>query len=234
MSCRSYITWLSRNVGGTGFTRTELLEAVDNAQLRILGQDLRMMRVLPDPYLTTVDQTYSYVASTSIFDSIGGTQGSLSGDIRKVNRIFTYEPVEYGLLADYGRTRTDRPPVHASPESSDAIDIPFESIESSGPGKADAKIILWHANNPGASTTKYMCECYKWPTSLTSEAQDITVPITYQRSLLFYGVLLELEQSEYGNVQYAQQMYDKWMLEFKYSQSNAPTTSGTSTPVRPC
>jgi hypothetical protein len=56
------------------YTRAQVLDVTNNAQNEILGENLMLMRVRPDPFMTTVDATYSYVAASSFHDSSAGYQ----------------------------------------------------------------------------------------------------------------------------------------------------------------
>ena len=66
-------------------------EILNRVQNEVLGETTQLMRVKPDPFFATTDETYSYAASSSIYVSDDGTQGSLVGDIRTVKDIYSWD-----------------------------------------------------------------------------------------------------------------------------------------------
>lgn len=232
MTTSQFISWLSKRVGGNKFSRTDLLDAVNQAQNEILGRDIFFMRIKPDPYFRTTDGTYSYAASTAIRDSIDGTT---TYDIRKVSRIYTFN-IRSSPIFEYGgiNRTTHRPEYMVNPMSSDETIIPADCEQSVTPNSADCRVKLWRENNPGTQTTIYLAEAYRWPTQLSSESVALSIPEQFQRGLLKYAVLKDLEYTEYGSADKPEDLYQRELAKFDAWASRGATTRPTSTPPREC
>ena len=63
MTFREFINLVKAEVG-TALTEQRIIENTNWAQNEILGENCDLMRVKPDPFMTTEDGVYSYAAST--------------------------------------------------------------------------------------------------------------------------------------------------------------------------
>lgn len=232
MTTGAYISWLIRRLGGNKFSRQDLLEAVNQAQNEILGRDIAFMRIKPDPYFRTTASTYTYVASTAILDSV---DGATAYDVRNVSRIYTFNVRSSPIFEYGGLNRTShRPETMVNPMVSDETIIPSDVTQSSNPSSSDCSVRLWRENNPGTQTTIYLAEAYKWPTQLTSETISLSIPANFQRGLLKYAVMKDLEYTEFGSADKPEDMYEKELKKFDAWASRGATTRLTSTPPREC
>jgi len=75
---------------GSELTRARALTYLNNAQNQLLIGNNRLMRVLPDPFLTTVAGTFDYAASDSLYSSSGDVKGATQYDIYNVSRIYSF------------------------------------------------------------------------------------------------------------------------------------------------
>lgn len=232
MTTGQYISWLIKRIGGNKFSRQDLLDAVNSAQNEILGRDIRFMRILPDPYFRTTSGTYNYVASTQIYDSVDGTT---QYDIRNVSRIYTFNIRSSPIFEYGGINRTShRPEYMVNPMASDETVIPSDCVQSIRPNASDCRVKIWRENNPGTQTTLYLAEAYRWPTQLTSESVSLSIPEQFQRGLLKFAVLKDLEYTEYGSADNPEEKYEEELAKFDLWSSRGATTIHTSTPPREC
>jgi hypothetical protein len=138
---------------GAAWTRAQILDIVNNAQNEILGEDLMLTRVRPDPFFATTDATYSYTAATSIYDSSAGTQGSLSGDVRTVKEIYSFN--NSVSIFDYQTLdpASEKPNQVEFTQTKDRVTMRFDCVDSLGPTLSDCTVKLYATNNPGTTTT---------------------------------------------------------------------------------
>lgn len=231
MTTSEYVSWLIKRVGGNKFSRQDLIDAINQAQNEILGRDILYMRVKPDPYFVTTAATYSYVASSAILDSL---DGSTTYDIRNVSRIYA-PSFSHSRFSDYGgpNRSTMRPEntVNANPGE---IHIPSDCEQSINPDSLDCTVKLHRENDPGTQATLYLAECYKWPTQVLSEGTALSIPVQFQRGLLKYAVLKDLEYTEFGSADRPEDLYAKELKKFDAWASRGATTRPTGTPPREC
>lgn len=232
MTTAAYITWLSKRIGGNSFSRVELREAINLAQNEILGREIRFMRIKPDPFLVTTDGTYRYVASTSVLDSL---DGATTYDVRHISRLYTNNNRRSGIL-DYGGVHSisSKPDKLANPHTSPEVIMSVDFEQSLAPSSSDAVIKFFRENNPGTTTETYMVEAYKWPTQIVSENIALSIPETFQRNLLKYAVLQELEYTEYGSADRPIELYEREISKFLSWANGGATTDPTCTPPRDC
>lgn len=181
-------------------TRARALVYLNNAQNELLVGNNRLMRVFPDPFLTTVAATYQYDASTTLFDSTGGTKGTVTYDIYNVSKIYSFSK-DNAFLYRYngaGNTRSSRPYTSGSGIFQDEVSAPADVIKSVEPNSQDCSIIWWEENDPGATTVDWRAECYRYPNQLTSEGIALETPSQYQDTLLLWLVLKRLGIRQFG------------------------------------
>ncbi len=234
MTTAQYVSWLSKRIAGNLFSRQDLVDAINQAQNEILGRDLLCMAVRPDAYLHTTAGTYVYAASTFLFDSIDGTT---QYDIRKVSKIYTFQASQSPIYAYGGLNKTSHRPEHMlNPMASDETVIPSDCTQQSLiPGAADCIIKLWRENNPGTTTQVYLAEAYRWPTQVTSESVAMSIPEQFQRGLLKYAILKDLEYTEYGSADHPEEGYRRELARFDSLYANKGAKSDlTGTPPREC
>ena len=228
MTTGQYISWLIQRIAGNLFTRQQLLDAVNQAQNEILGRDIHFMRVLPDPYLRTTAGTYRYTASSSLYDSIDNTT---QYDIRNVSRVYALN-VRHSPIFEYGGL--NRTTHHPETIHQNEVNVPADVQQSKKPLGSDCTIALWRENDPGTQTTVYLAEAYKWPTQLTSESVALSIPEQFQRGLLKYAVLKDLEYTEAGYADKPEELYKKALSEFDSWSSRGAKTTITATQPRDC
>lgn len=184
---------------GAEVPRAKAISAVNAAQNDLLGiKRLRLMRVLPDPFLTTVAGTFQYAASSALFSSVGGVKGVTQWDIRDIGRLFAMDEAQgYLPYAGYGAP-SFRPLEPVSPGNSPEVDAPAELIPSKEPLSQDASIVFWEDNDPGTTTITWRAEAYRWPTQFTGEGVALEVPAGYHRTLLLWKVLQLFGIRQYG------------------------------------
>jgi len=184
----------------SGFTRVRALAYLNNAQNELLVGNNRLMRVFPDPFLTTVAGTYQYDASDDLYDSTGGVKGITQYDIYNVSKLYSLSK-DNQFLYSYngaGNTRSSRPYKASSGIFADEVTAPADLIKSIEPNSADCSIIWWEENDPGATTVDWRAECYRYPNQLTTEGVAMECPSQYQDTLLLWLVLKRLGIRQYG------------------------------------
>ena len=230
MTTAQFISWLSQRIPGNLFSRPQLLDAVNQAQNEILGRDIKYMRINPDAYFHTVAGTYAYTASSSLYNSVNGTA---QYDIREVKRVYTYNIQNTAIFAYGGWNRVShRPDKFVNAMSSDEVEIAFDTVPSIAPNSSDCKINLWSENDPGTTTTTFRVIAYKWPTQLTAETIALSIPDQFQRGLLKYAVLKDLEYTEFGSADKPEVLYEQQLLKFDLWANGIRGTAGGLTPPR--
>lgn len=193
METSAFIDLVQENIGSE-LSRSKALEYTNNAQNDLLRRANRFMRIVPDPFLTTVAGTFQYAASTSLFSSVGGTQGATQYDVRLVSRIYSIsDSLSYG--GDYGRTK------YAYEPNSDFSEVtaPVTVIQSKKANAEDCQLIWWEQTDPGSTTIDWRAEAYRWPNQLLSESVDLEIPDGFQDTLLLYKVLKRLGIRQFGS-----------------------------------
>ena len=182
------------------FTRARALAYLNNAQNELLVGNNRLMRVFPDPFLTTVAGTYQYDASDDLFDSTGGVKGTVTYDIYNVSKLYSFSKDNTSLYSynGAGNSGSSRPYVEDSGKFRDEVTAPADIIKSIEPNSVDCSIIWWEENDPGATTIDWRAECYRYPNQLNSEGIAMECPSQYQDTLLLWMVLKRLGIRQYG------------------------------------
>jgi len=185
---------------GSELTRARALTYLNNAQNQLLIGNNRLMRVLPDPFLTTVAGTFDYAASDSLYSSSGDVKGATQYDIYNVSRIYSFSKDNSSLYAynGIGNSTSSRMYRPLNNQSSDEVFAVADVVKSIEPNSADCSIIWWAENDPGATTVDWRAECYRYPNQLTAESISLETPSQYQDTLLLWLVLKRLGIRQYG------------------------------------
>jgi len=185
---------------GSELTRPRALTYLNNAQNQLLVGNNRLMRVLPDPFLTTTAGTFDYAASTFLFSSIGDVKGATQYDIYNVSRLYSFNKDGSQLYAynGVGNSTSSRMYKPLNNRSSDEVFAVADVVKSIEPNSADCSIVWWGENDPGATTIDWRAECYRYPNQLTAETIAMETPSQYQDTLLLWLVLKRLGIRQYG------------------------------------
>jgi hypothetical protein len=230
MLTSQYISWLTQRIAGNLFSRQQLLDAVNQAQNEILGRDIKYMRLNPDPFIHTVAGTFLYTASSAIFSGVDNTT---QYDIREVKRVYTYNVRNTRNFAYGGWDRiSHRPDSFVNAYASDEVDLAFDCTPSIAAVSQDAKVAFWRENDPGTQTADLRAVAFRWPTQLTSENIRLMIPDQFQRGLLKYAVLRDLEYTEFGSADKPEDLYQKELLRFDGWANGIKNTAGGATPPR--
>jgi len=206
---------LVRNEVGTAVTRQRILELTNRAQNEILSENNEQMRVMPDPFFATADATYSYVASSYIYDSSDGTQGSLVGDIRDVSSIYSFSSSANIFDQQTLDPSSEKPNQVELTPTKDRVTARVDVIKSTKPDNSDCVVKWWEGNNPGDTTITWRAKAYKWPDQLVSENIDLTLTHEFHDTLLFYAVLRRLERREYRRNEEAFSKFEFWYKRWR-------------------
>ena len=184
---------------GSELTRAKAYAAINNAQNYLLAaRNLGIMRVTPDPFLTTVSGTFTYAASSALFSSVGGVKGATQYDIRAVARIFAFNNDQRVFAYNSQDVVSDRPYEEENGAASSEVRAVQDIIQSVKPLSADCTIYWWEDQDPGDTTIDWRAECYRWPTQFTAETVDLEVPEFFQDTMLLWHVLQRLGIKQYG------------------------------------
>jgi len=217
----------------SGLTRARALVYLNNAQNELLVGNNRLMRVYPDPFLTTVAATYQYDASTTLFDSTGGVKGTTTYDIYNVSKIYSYTKgnEQFNRYNGYGNAGSDRPYTSGSGINRCEFTAPADVIKSIAPASVDCSIIWWEDNDPGATTIDWKAECYRYPNQLGTEAVAMECPSQYQDTLLLWMVLKRLEIRQFGTSNKDNLIIPE-MRKFKQEIMTGSKSRSRQTPVK--
>jgi len=158
---------------------------------------------------------FNCVASGSIFSS---TKNSLTTqwDIRRVNGIYTYS-TQSGRFFAYGGANvvSYKPNKYMNRSGSAVVLVEGDATESKEPNSEDCIINFWHENAPGETTNVYLARsAHRWPTQVTTESINLEIPDRFHTTLIRYGLLKDLEYTEYGSADRPQDLFDKYLAEF--------------------
>lgn len=185
---------------GSELTRARALVYLNNAQNSLLLNNNRLMRIYPDPFLTTVADTFDYVASTSLFSSEGNTLGTDQFDIYNVSRIYSFSKDNsiFFRYNGFGNATSSRQFRALNNRASDEVEAPADVIKSIAAVSQDCLIKWWGENDPGATTIDWRCEAYRYPNQLTTEQIALETPVKWHDTLLLWMVLKRLGIRQYG------------------------------------
>lgn len=218
MQARELIS-LIRNDIGTAFTRQRIMEVINRVQNNVLTETTQIMRITPDPFLTTVDGTYSYIASDTLFDSTDGTKGTTQWDIRTVKDLYSFSSSDTSSI-DGGSYRPNQ--IRTKPNA-DETESTINVVVSKKADNSDCLIKFWEGNNPGATTISWRAVAYRWPTQVTAESTELEIPDDFCDTLLYWGVIKRVQRAEYGRNATPADMYDMYLKEFRNKYNRAKT-----------
>ena len=201
---------------GSELTRPRALVYLNNAQNSLLLNNNRLMRIFPDPFLTTVAGTFNYVASTSIFSSDGNTKGVDQFDVYNVQKIYSFSK-DNSIFFRYngvGNSTSSRQYRALNNRASDEVNAPADTIKSIAANSEDCLIKWWGENDPGATTEDWHCEAYRYPNQLTTEQIPLETPVKWHDTLLLWMVLKRLGIRQYGTTN-IDKIIDPELREFK-------------------
>lgn len=222
MTTSEFISLVKDEIG-TSLTNARILEIVNRVQNEILARPNNISRVKPDPFFATSDDTYSYTASSSMYDSSDGTQGSASYDIRDVKAIYSFDNTANIFDRQTLDPSSEKPNIVTHAPTRDRVDYRFESVPSVAPDSSDCVIKLWEGNDPGDTTVIWRAECYQWPNQLTATSISLSLPAEFHDTLLLFGVLKRVERREYGNPGNAFEQFEFYKKQFydRYSRTTS-------------
>lgn len=223
--------WIDYFIAQTSsaLTRDTVRNFTNIAQNKILGMDTDFMRVLPDPYFMTVDQTYRYVANDSVRSSVERLPGALVGDIRSIKYVYTRNQGGWPQYQNWNNW-TQRTPLRIIPdELGGYIEMPV-TCPQSRKAMANDCILTWDTGyNPGESVfdgqPPYRARAYLWPQQLLSENQEITIPDDFIFDLLFETVSALVERPAYGSAPYPLAAASEAMKRFRDQYAASDTYS---------
>lgn len=218
---------------GAQLTRPEALIYLNNAQNQLLVGENRLMRVYPDPFITTVAGTFQYVASNALFSSVGDVKGTETFDIYNVSQVYSFDNGNSFLYryGGYSGTYSSRPYTAVSAVATDQVNSPVDVVKSIEPNSDDCLITWWGENDPGATTVDWRCECYRYPNQLSSENIPLEIPSQFQDTLLLWLVLKRLGIRQFGTSN-IDRLIDPEMKRFKTSIEKGGRSRSQFTPIK--
>lgn len=206
MSSTSTLITHLLDFSGNTISRQRMLEFINIAQNELTDAPSKVMRENPDPILTTTAATYTY---------------TMPAGVRRISRVFLKGYYVTGYLGAYSNTLLNlsgpfteiRKGYDASGNS--IYEVPVITTESLDPETADCKIIFPSHIDPGSTTDKYYLEQYNWPTQLTSENIELSIPKSFHTKVLKYHVLMNLEEMGFGNARYNVDRYEKALSDWR-------------------
>lgn len=224
MQARELVSILSKDVG-TALTRQELLETINRVQNEVFAETTQLMRIKPDPFLTTVDGEYSYVASTSLFSSTDGTKGSTQWDIRTVKKVYSFisdNSLNWVGTSGFGSGSYRPNLIEDLPSSTNTIATIDLEISKKADNN-DCKIIFFEGNNPGDTTITWRVEAYRWPNQVTSPTTELEIPDDFADNLYYWGVMKRIQRAEYGRNDGPVQQFEYYLKKFRSKYNRAPS-----------
>lgn len=198
MDGSAYVDWLIEIIGGE-YTRAKALVAINNAQNIVFRNNHPLMRVLPDPFLTTAAATYDYTASNSFYSSSGGAKGATQYDIRNVEAVFAFNNDRTIFAYNDEDIVSQRPYWALNHLASAEVLATFDTVKSLEPNNTDCTFTWWEDNDPGVTTIDWRGIVWRWPTQFTGEGVSLEIPDGFQQTLLLYWILNNLGIRQYGS-----------------------------------
>ena len=236
MFVSQFITFARKRIGAS-LDRTEILFIANQVQNHILGRDIALQRVRPYPFLKTVDETFLYSASLSLYDSTTKTPGALIGDVRNVKRIYRTETISGSIFWDPENGYF--PLLWIEPgdkpffgDRGTEIDKDVGVTISRKPMANDCVIKWPRYVNPGDSTTLWKADAYLWPAQLTSENSEISIPDEFILPLLLTGVMESAEKDGFGNAPFPSKDFQDRLAEFDNKYNIEVIEDGVQSPGR--
>jgi hypothetical protein len=216
---------------GSELTRAKAILTLNWGQNQLLAtRRIGLMRIKPDPFLTTTAGTFEYTASSALFSSVGGVRGATQWDIRDLGRIYALD----GLAEQFaygGHDRISHRPLQVENpmHPGGVVTAPADWHPSREALSADCSIVFWEDNDPGTTTIEWRAEAYRWPTQFLSEGIAFEVPEGHQE-LLLLKALAKLGVKQYGSP--SRNIYELISEQATDFQAFCSRSGGQSAPPR--
>lgn len=185
---------------GSELTRPKAIQTLNWGQNQLLAtRRMRLMRILPDPFLTTTAGTYQYAASNALFSSAGGVKGATQWDIRDLGRLYALNGLQSAFAYGGHDQPSMRPLELENPHASNEVKAPADWLPSREALSADCIVTFWEDNDPGTTTIEWRAEAYRWPTQFTAESVALEVPEGFQDTLLLWKALQKCGVKQFGS-----------------------------------
>ncbi len=199
--------------------REDIRKKINIAQNQLLGMDTDIMRVLPDPYFATTNDTYLYDVAASLRNAATGEP--LTGiDVRCIKTPYSRRwNVGNWSMALAAATGLITPLRWVDDDLGGYVEAPVTCPESRGPGSADIVAYWDDQYNPGTTVDRWRVRVYKWPDQILSESDFLTIPDDFVYDLLFERVSALVERPAYGSAPVPQAAVSEAQKRFntKYS-----------------
>lgn len=201
------VSLMQQRIGGQ-YTRTAFLAEINHAQKEILClPDVPFLKYRGNVYLPTVD-------GQTVYDSL---------PYRVVTRVFDRQ-----TTGSFGGRGT-RAVLGAG--DCDEMDYTFEYEEALSP-TGTGTLYFPEEFNPGNTSTTFLLEAYKWPTTLVTENDPMSLPDHWITSLLYYAIKKRVEESSYGVDIYNSPQFKELLKSYLTRGANAPKAVSTPRPQR--
>jgi hypothetical protein len=189
---------------------------------------------------TVVVDDFTLIASGAIFSS-RKNDTTTQFDVRRVTRVYAFRsrtggwPFGYSRFARFGLNNTSFRPDRVRNINSPELEVSADTFESFLPNNGDCEIEAWRENTPGNTTDVYMCRAQRWADQVLTEDVPLTIPGDHwQTTLLKWGILKDVEYTEYGRDDNPQDKYDKALIKFlTWAAAGVDTTTPRRTLPRP-
>ena len=162
-------------------SKADILSRINDAQNELLNIDCVLMRVSPDPFLSTTDGVYEY---------------DLNPIYRRVKQVYIRDPniIEYNgqnkwpfplneMEEDKLKNRLWKVPTYSKPSPSFGTSV---------------RITFDEEMNPQTYTDQYRMIAYTWPEQLTSTAIPLTIPSHHASRVLLARVMQDIDEERFG------------------------------------
>ncbi len=216
----AFINYFVKNTSAA-VNRDEILEKINICQNQLLGMDVEIMRILPDPFFKTVLDTYAYTVTDSLIDAT--TRLPLTGvDVRCIKTPYSRKWNYDAWIATASLLNSLRTPLRfVQDDLGGYVEAPVTSPESTGPSSADCMAYWDDQYNPQDTEDRWRVRVYKWPNQVLVETDLLSIPDDFVYNLLFWKVSELVETTGYGSAPVPLEMVERTLKKFntKYSAS---------------
>jgi hypothetical protein len=203
-----------------------------NGSIFTLADGTSLIRTYTTAATIVVDDL-SLLSSGAIFSSKGNNRVE-QYDVRRVTRVYAFRNKTGGYPSGYGvggvSNNSSFRPDRLMNLNSVEIEVETDTSESQEALLGDARIDFWRENAPGNTSAVYMCRAQRWPDQLLNEDVPLTIPDGWQTNLLKFAILRDVEYTEYGRNDRPEEMYEKYLMDFKkWAEAGVDTTTPTRT-----